>query len=251
MNSELRWTRKPAGSFFASGLVGTLLLALAPAALAAPAGEITHLSGTLSVKRADGSTKLLAVKSQVQEGDTLTTEQETYARVKFVDGGEVVMRPGTQVKIESFSYNAAKPESDSMFLSMLKGGLRAVTGLLGKRSREKVTFSTATATIGIRGTHLGMLQCQGDCDNVPTTTGKPPQDGLHLDVADGAISVSNKAGERLLNAGEFGFVRSANDLPQIVPPQQGITVTMPPNISRNQGGGRGMGGSGSTECVAQ
>jgi hypothetical protein len=128
-----------------------------PAAQAATAGQITHLSGTLSAKKADGSSKLLAVKSDVAEGDTLSTEAETYARVKFADGGEVVLRPGTQLKIESYAYNAARPEGDSIVMSMFKGGLRAVTGLIGKRSREKVSFATETATIGIRGTHFGAL----------------------------------------------------------------------------------------------
>ena len=70
-----------------------------PLAQAAAAGQITHLSGTLSAKRVDGTAKLLSVKSEVMEGDTLGTESETYARIKFNDGGEVVMRPGTQLKI--------------------------------------------------------------------------------------------------------------------------------------------------------
>ena len=127
------------------------------------AGQITHLSGTLSAKRADGSSKLLSVKSEVLEGDMLSTETETYARIKFSDGAEVVMRPVSQLKIESYAYNATKPESDNVLINMFKGGLRAVTGLVGKRNREKVTFQTETATIGIRGTHFGALLCQNDC----------------------------------------------------------------------------------------
>jgi hypothetical protein len=165
-----------------------------PAAQAATAGQITHLSGTLSAKKADGSSKLLSVKSDVAEGDTLTTEAETYARVKFADGGEVVLRPGTQLKIESYAYNAARPESDNIVMSMFKGGLRAVTGLIGKRNREKVTFATETATIGIRGTHFGALLCQNDCGGVPTTGGTPPANGLHVDVTTGSITMSNAAG---------------------------------------------------------
>jgi hypothetical protein len=229
----------------------SLLGLYAAEAAAGTAGQVTHLSGTLSVKRTDGTTKLLAVKSDVQEGDTLSTETDTYARVKFADGGEVVLRPNSQLKVESFSFNQAKPESDNVFLSMLKGGLRAVTGLIGKRNRDKVSVSTAPATIGIRGTHWGMLLCQGDCGSVPTASGQPPADGLHLDVADGAIMVSNSAGQQMLNAGQFGFVQNFNTLPQIVPPQQGIQVTMPPNISRNDPGGRGIGRGQQGECVAQ
>ena len=226
----------------------TVSLVWGSTAYAATAGQITHLSGTLSAKRADGTSKLLAVKSEVMEGDTLGTETETYARIKFVDGGEVVMRPGTQLKIENYSYNAAKPESDNIVMSMFKGGLRAVTGLLGKRSREKVSFQTETATIGIRGTHFGALLCQNDCGGVPTTGGKPPPNGLHVDVTSGAITMSNKAGTVQINAGQFGFAANANTAPIPVPPQQGIQVTMPSSIAQNKGGGKGIGKGDDAEC---
>jgi hypothetical protein len=219
-----------------------------PVAYAATAGQITHLSGTLSAKRADGTSKLLSVKSEVMEGDMLDTERETYARIKFVDGGEVVLRPGTQLKIENYTYNAAKPESDNVVMSMFKGGLRAVTGLLGKRSREKVSFQTETATIGIRGTHFGALLCQNDCGGIPTTGGQPPPNGLHVDVTNGSISMSNRAGTVQINAGQFGFVVNANTPPTIVPPQQGIQVTMPSSIAQNKGGGKGIGKGDDAEC---
>lgn len=219
-----------------------------PVAYSATAGQVTHLSGTLSAKRADGTSKLLAVKSEVAEGDTLSTEAETYARVKFADGGEVVLRPGTQLKIANYAYNAAKPESDNIVMSMFKGGLRAVTGLVGKRSREKVSFETTTATIGIRGTHFGALLCQNDCGGVPTTGGNPPPNGLHVDVTNGAITMTNPAGTVQINAGQFGFVPNANTPPVIVPPQQGIQVTMPNSIAQNKGGGKGVGKSGDAEC---
>lgn len=219
-----------------------------PLVHAGVAGQITHLSGTLSAKRADGSSKLLSVKSEILEGDTLSTETETYARIKFADGAEVVMRPVSQLKIESYSYNAAKPESDNVLINMFKGGLRAVTGLVGKRNREKVTFQTETATIGIRGTHFGALLCQNDCGGVPTTGGKPPPNGLHVDVTNGSIAMTNKAGTVQLNAGQFGFVANSNSVPQQVPPQQGIQVTMPSSIAQNKGEGKGIGKGADAEC---
>ena len=88
-----------------------LLLAAWSAQAAAPVGSITHLSGTLSVNRADGSTKVLSTRSEVLEGDTLATAQDTYARMKFSDGAEVVLRPETRFKIETYRYDEGKPES--------------------------------------------------------------------------------------------------------------------------------------------
>ncbi len=237
---------------FLSVALFALASALSSVAQAAgPVGQVTHLSGTLTAKRADGSIKLFSTKSEVQEGDTLSTEQETYARIKFSDGAEVVLRPGSQLKVENYAYDAAKPQSDNIVLNMLRGGFRAVTGLVGKRNRDAVNFSTVTATIGIRGTHFGALLCQNDCAGVPTVTGKPPENGLHLDVADGAIVVRNAAGQQLINSGQFGFVQSANTPPAIVPPAQGIQVTMPTSISQNNSSGRGVGKVKDNECAVQ
>ena len=226
-------------------------LLLVDAAHAGVAGQVTHLSGTLSAKKADGSSKLLSIKSEVQEGDLLTTEADTYARVKFVDGAEVVLRPGSQLRVATYNYVESKPESDSVVLGLLKGGLRAVTGLVGKRNRDAVNFSTTTATIGIRGTHFGALLCNDDCIGVPGVSGKPPANGLHLDVADGAIVVRNNAGQQQIGAGQFGFVRDAGTPPLVIPQQQGVQVTMPPNISQNSASGQGIGKGKEKECVAQ
>ena len=234
-------------------LAGLLLAAAGTlsdvARAAGPVGQVTHLSGTLTAKHADGSTKLISVKSDVQEGDTLSTEQDTYARVKFTDGAEVVLRPGSQLKVAAYAFDEAKPQSDNIVLNMLKGGLRAVTGLVGKRNRDAVNFGTATATIGIRGTHFGALICQNDCGGIATVSGKPPENGLHLDVVNGAIVVKNAAGEQVINPGEFGFVQDANTPPVIVPPSQGIQVTMPSSISQNNSSGRGIGKASDSQCA--
>lgn len=235
-------------------LLTSLLLAagaFVQTAVAGTVGQVTHLSGTLIAKRADGSTKILSVKSEIQEGDTLNTEQETYARIKFADNGEVVLRPNSQLKVAAYSFNQAKPESDSVLLNMVKGGMRAVTGLVGKRNKEAVNIGAVTATIGIRGTHFGALICQNDCAGVPTVSGAPPANGLHLDVADGAIVVKNAAGQQVINTGQFGYVQSQNTAPSIVPASQGIQVTMPTNISQNSATGRGVGKAKENECAVQ
>ena len=49
-----------------------------------------------------------------------------------------------------------------MALSLLKGGLRVFTGLIGKKSSESFTIKTRTSTIGIRGTGMD-ISCEGPC----------------------------------------------------------------------------------------
>jgi len=213
---------------------------------------VTHLSGTLTVRRSDGTQRFLSVRSAVAEGDTLSTAVGTYARMKFSDGSEVVLRPESQLKVDAFRYEESKPEADNSLISLLKGGLRSVTGLLGKRSRDKVNYNTPTATVGIRGTHFGALFCQNDCGNIPTPAGAAPPNGLHVDVLDGSVTVSNNAGAQIINAGQFGYVRDIATPPAQVPAQQGIQVTMPLAISRNSSTGASVGkGRDQDECAVR
>ena len=85
-------------------LIGLLLPALA---WAEGVGNITHLAGVIQASRTDGTSRMLSVKSEVREGDTLKTERNTFARIKFVDGGEIVLRPETVFKVEAYAYQAA------------------------------------------------------------------------------------------------------------------------------------------------
>ena len=232
-------------------LIGLWLCAV-PAQAQSPIGTVTHLSGTLVATDAAGKTRALSVKSPIQVGETLSTQDKTYARVKFQDGAEVVMRPDSQLAVNQYAYAAESPAQDNQALSLLKGGLRMVTGLLGKRNPDRVSVGTPTATIGIRGTHFGLLLCQSDCLDIPTVSGQAPADGLHVDVAAGAIAVTNPAGEQIMQAGQFGFVQGINSPPVVVPPSQGIQVTMPQSISQNNSDGRSVGRtSHATECVVQ
>lgn len=115
-------------------------------------GTVANLSGPLLAKKSDGTAKVLAVKSPVEQGDTLISEKDTYARIRFIDNSEITLRPNSQLKIDNFSFEEDKPENDSAAFNLVKGGLRAVTGTLGKRNKEKFGMNTPTATIGIRGT---------------------------------------------------------------------------------------------------
>lgn len=236
--------RRSAICRFACSAIALLILVAPAAGLAAPAGEVTHVSGALLVRKSDGSSKILAPQSKVETGDLLATAGDTYARVKFTDGGEVTLRPNTQLRIESFNFEQNQSGKDSAIFSLLKGGLRTITGLVGKRKSNSYEMRTATATIGIRGTNYGALLCQGDCQNIRNNQGQVPQDGLHVDVADGIISVTNAGGEKLLSIGQFGFVQNNTVPMNLMPPGQGVSKNTP-------GFDSGPGGGNKAECVVQ
>lgn len=221
-------------------------------AYAQAVGTVTHLSGVLTVKHADGSVAALAVKSSILQGDTLVTEANTYTRVKFVDDGEMVVRPSSQVVVKSYVYDVDHPEKDNVAIRLVNGGLRSVTGLIGKRNHDAVSFETPMGAIAVRGTNFGAVFCQNDCGSVPTPNGNKPQNGLYVDVSQGAIVLSNPAGQQIYQTGQFGYVANLNTPPVVVPPTQGVPVTMPLSISKNAPANQSSRAtSGTVDCVVQ
>ena len=245
-NNSLKWVARAAAYSF-SCLIGLFLPMLVSAE---GVGTVTHLGGVLHATRADGVDRMLSVKSEVREGDTLKTEKNTYARIKFVDGGEVVLRPQTVFKVDVYAYQPVQDAAhqDNVVLGLVKGGLRSVTGLLGKRSPGNFKINTATATIGIRGTHFGAQLCDDDCANIPTISGQPPANGLYTDTAQGTTFISNAGGTIEVPAGSFSYTPDPHTAPRLVPPSEGVQVTMPQSISDNNASGQGMGASDSNSC---
>lgn len=208
-------------------------LALAVACGAAYAGQVAgtviNLSGPLMAKKANGAVKVLAVKSEVESGDTLVSEKNTYAQIKFIDNSEVTLKPNTTFVVEAFAFDAARPEADNASFNLVKGGLRSITGLLGKRNKEKFQLKTPTATIGIRGTTF-TAQFVGPSSPAMGPAGPGPKlpPGLYVNVLDGLIHVSNRGGSMQFSAGQFGFTPSFKAPPVIVPSNPGLQFTPPP-----------------------
>lgn len=222
------------------------------------AGTVTQLSGPLMAKKADGKVKILAVKSEVEQGDTLLTEKETYALIKLIDNSEITLKPNTSFVIEQFSYTAEQPDGDHAIFSLLKGGLRSVTGLLGKRNKERFEMKTPAATIGIRGTtfiasYVPPVALGGPVlPKAPAPAVLPP--GLYVQVLDGLIHVTNPAGAQNFSAGQFGFTPNFRQPPVPLPVNPGIPFMPPPVFSSSSPGpSSAAGGSkpATVDCVVR
>lgn len=228
-----------------NALAGLVLSVTWTGALAGQAaGTVSNLSGPLMVKKADGAVRVLALRSVVEQGDTLVAEKNTYAQIRFTDNSEMTLRPETTVTIDAFAYDGAKPEEDDAKFTLVKGGLRWTTGLMGQRSKGKFALVTPTATVGVRGTTF-VAQFVG-AGGVPPTPGsvRPPGSGgptppgtsslppgLYLTVIDGLINVTNQGGTTGFSAGQFGFVRTNITPPIFVPINPGLMFTPPPSFS--------------------
>ena len=236
--------------------LGRVLLRFTAAAAVAAAytsalasnATVTQLSGTLSVKKADGSVRILSQKSQIESGDTVNTERDSYAQIKFSDGAQVTLKPNTAVKIDNFSFSESKPQEDSFLYSLVKGGLRAVTGIVGKRSKDKYQLGTATATIGIRGTTFSADDCvsgreqHGDCARLDAA--------VYVGVADGEVIIRNGQGELGLTAGQFGLM-APNQRPLFLSTDPGLQFTPPATFIQSVMAGSVVNSGKNAECVVR
>ena len=217
------------------------------------AGTVMQLSGPLMAKKMDGKVKILAIKSEVEQGDTLLTEKETYALIKLIDNSEIILKPNTSFVIEQFSYTAEQPDGDHAIFSLLKGGLRSVTGLLGKRNKERFEMKTPAATIGIRGTTFiaSYVPPTAPGGSAAPKAGPP---GLYVQVLDGMIHVTNPAGTLNFAPGQFGFTPNFQQPPTLLPVNPGIKFTPPPAFVPSPSSGGGPAGgtkAAAIDCVVR
>lgn len=140
----------------ASGLALLSVAALAQT----KAGEVSQLQGMASAQQPGAAARFLGRGDQVLEGDVLTTTDKGYAVVTLVDGTRFTLRPSTTFALERFAHNQGV---ETVLMRLFRGGLRMVTGLVGKRNPAGMELRTATATIGIRGTSFDARLCGDDC----------------------------------------------------------------------------------------
>jgi hypothetical protein len=202
--------------------------ALVSAAAFASTGSVTHVTGTLSARKADGSIRVLTPRSQVATGDVVSTAADSHGQIRFTDGAEVTLRPNSSFRIDNFAFAKESPKEDSFATSVLAGGLRFVTGLVGSRNRGKFSVGTATATIGIRGTTF----TAHDCIATPCQGLKP---AVYVGVSNGRVNLSNPAGQLNIGAGQFAIIERGQpprltDNPglAISPPQAFLKPAPPP-----------------------
>ena len=137
------------------------LLALFFTDLALAAGAVvTSTTGTVSVQTGQAAPRTLRTGDQVAQGDTVITGANSSTVLKFDDGQVVALTANSRMQVTNYAYNP-QTESGNVLLSLVSGGMRAITGLIGRRAPSQVAYRAATATIGIRGTDVTIATSEG------------------------------------------------------------------------------------------
>ncbi len=176
-----------------------------------PVGRVMLIQGELTAKDHSAMIRKLVVGSSVFDDEVLTTGKNSLAIVVFRDEGRVSLQEETIFHVEKFQFERKPtPEAaqENAIFRLLKGGVRVVTGLIGRGKHENYIFRLTTATIGIRGTGFDAW-CNASCANEgdkTAATQEAPLQGAGVYVWSGQVALSNATNSQLVSVGQAAIL---------------------------------------------
>src|SRR2546425_1172404 len=150
-----------------------VMLALVSAALSEAAlantGHVDFAIGNVVVTEASGRAHALLKGAEVGSGDKIASSVDGRAQIRFSDGAYVSLQPSTEFDVKEYRYSGKTDGTESALFGLFKGAMRTVTGLVGRTNKNRYRITTATATIGIRGTG-GLIAIGADGSTLVTGT---------------------------------------------------------------------------------
>lgn len=157
----------------------------------APAARVDFATGDVRAIGPNGQARTVLKGAQIEQGETISTNNGR-AQLRFTDGAYVSLQPQSEFRIDQYRFDGKQDGNEKGFFSLVKGGLRTITGLVGRNNKNNYQITTSVATIGIRGTEYTIQYGK-------SITGT---------VGDGEINVCNGAGCLSVTNGESYYVQS-------------------------------------------
>ena len=142
-----------------SALAASTALAQTTPPADAIAGIVKSVRGDVQMFDVNGALRQARAGDAMAPVDRLVTGTDAGASVVLRDGTTLVVGPSSRLDLKDFHFDPTTQEG-GMLVTLLRGTLRMVTGLIGKAHPEAVRVETQTATIGIRGTDF-IVQTDG------------------------------------------------------------------------------------------
>jgi hypothetical protein len=200
-----------------AALLGAIAAAYPVIGYGAPAARVDFAVGNVTAVAPNGQSRSLTRGAQIGEGETINTNSGR-AQLRFTDGAYVSLQPASEFRIDQYRFDGKTDGKEKGFFSLLKGGLRTITGLVGRNNKQNYQISTTVATIGIRGTEYTIQY----------------GNSIQGTVGEGEIDVCNGAGCLSVTNGESYYVQSQDIKPVLsnkrtdLPPPQ--PANPPPNF---------------------
>ncbi|MBI2752992.1 MAG: FecR domain-containing protein [Betaproteobacteria bacterium] len=190
----------------------------------AAVGSVQFVVGDVKVRDAAGKVRAAQKGEAIDEGDAILTGSSGSTQLKMSDGGILAVRPETELKIDTYRFTGKEDGTENALMSLVKGGFRTITGIIGRTNKTNYRVNTGTATIGIRGTDHEPFVI------LPATAGAPQPPappGTYDKVNVGEAFISSPLGTVNVSQNQVGFA-APNLAPTILPVMPEFFRATPP-----------------------
>ncbi|KQP15082.1 hypothetical protein ASF43_13685 [Pseudorhodoferax sp. Leaf267] len=164
---------------------------------ARPSATVLFASEGGSIIGAGGERRPVQQGMTLTSGDTIDTGGAT-VQLRMVDGAMIALRPQTTLRLDAY-HVAGEGVEERGYMRLIKGGLRTVSGFIGKANPDNYRMETPVGLIGIRGTEYTAVL----------------RDGLTVNVTSGRIALCNDSGCNDVARGMSAFAASRTSQPTI------------------------------------
>lgn len=175
------------------------------------AAVVMAIAGQAKAVDTQGRERLLEKGAQLYAGDKVVTADASLVQVRLNDGGYMSVRPNTEMVIDQFVFDEKEPLSSRFLVSLVRGGFRSITGLIGRNNPTGYQIRTPTATVGIRGTDHEPVLVLDTPESQAQNQQSPP--GLYDKVNEGETFITSRGVVLPLRRGDVGFAPLNTNLP--------------------------------------
>jgi hypothetical protein len=109
------------------------------------------------VVAANGQARPAGRGTPLVNGDAVRTEKGSYAVIAFRDQSKITVTAESEFKLENVKFSGAKADSGNFAVRVVRGGARALTGLLARNQPQNVQVRMLTSVVGVRGTGIDAM----------------------------------------------------------------------------------------------
>lgn len=189
-----------------------ILLSYAPGSYAedqAPVGQMIWVKGKVTAAQPGGTARSLERRSAIFEHDVINTSSGSTGEVGFTDTSTVSLQQNSQFSVDQYSYKPGDTSNNKSVMSLVKGGLRTITGLIPKGNTESYQMKTPVATIGVRGTQYSLFYGRSTGLEIKIEVGK-----IDATNTGGTMTLSPCVGNGTVSCYPYAVVRSESSAPQ-------------------------------------
>jgi len=183
--------------FFIVKTIALLGLAFISASSWAGRGYVFDSTGSVSIAVNGKTPRLAVINDAVATGMVIRTGENSHAVLKFEDGQVISMQSNTTLKVREYTYIPSQVEKSKIILSMYKGGVRFIPGLVSQNNRATFRLATPSSTIRSAGAEFMVVLTGGE---------------TYCQVVSGSIALTNKVGTTRLAAGKTALISSVSSL---------------------------------------